>query len=149
MHPTFELPPQLDAVDDVVQALRAEVEPVLGSLQAMAFEVAVSEALTNIVAHGHTGVASGADAGVISIQLSKQGAVVRLDIRDQGQPGPSDLYERAPSLDDIDMMQESGRGLALIRHHCDAVTYTPSADGNLLVLSFRSTHENSFDGGPR
>ena len=59
MHATFDLSPQLDDVDKVVQVLRAEVEPAIGVQQALAFEVAVSEALTNIVVHGYKGDVDG------------------------------------------------------------------------------------------
>ena len=84
-----------------------------------------------------------------SIQLSMGGHVVQLTIRDHGRLGPSDLYENVPSLDEIDIMQESGRGLVLIRHHTDTVTYTPALDGNRLVLTFRPSSRPLPDGGLR
>ncbi|QBY01236.1 ATP-binding protein [Rhodophyticola sp. CCM32] len=133
MHHSFDLPPQLDEVDKAVQALRALVEPVLEPEQASCFEVAVSEALTNIVVHGYEGIQGGK---TVSVQLDTDGQVLRLTIIDHGTPGPADLFETGPSLDEIDFMEESGRGLALIRHHADAVAYTPSVDGNRLILTF-------------
>ncbi len=133
MKHAFKLPPQLGDVDEAVQALRALVEPVQGNQSAVAFEVAVSEALTNIVVHGYEGRANGSS---ISITLSVTASALELTIIDQAKPAPAHLYERAPLLDEIDFMQESGRGLALIRHHTDKVSYSPSSAGNKLVLTF-------------
>ena len=133
MEHTFDVLPQLDKVDETVQALRVLAEPLIGPQHAVAFEVAVSEAVTNVVVHGYDGNAE----GDISVSLTANSSEVEVRIRDHGTPGPKDLFDRAPPLDEIDFMQESGRGLALIRHHSDAVTYTPSTDGNLLVLWFR------------
>lgn len=133
MQASFDMSAALHHVDAMVQALRAQVEPALGVQQALAFEGAVSEALTNIVVHGYKGTVGG--AGIL-IELSTDGQGAQLTVRDQGRPGPSDLYETGPDLDKIDILEESGRGLALIRHHADTVNYTPSSDGNLLVLTF-------------
>lgn len=138
MQHTFDLPPQLDDVDKVVQALRAVAEPVLGSQTAVAFEVAVSEALTNIVVHGYKGQDDGQD---IAIHLSSNQDALQVILVDHGTPGPENLFDEGPDLHEIDFMQESGRGLALIRHYADAVTYTPSPNGNQLILRFNVGHE--------
>lgn len=133
MQHDFELLPRLDKVDETTQALRVLVEPVIGPQQAVAFEVAVAEALTNVVVHGYDGMA---DDSSISINLTTSPTELRIQILDHGTPGPADLYDKAPPLDEIDFMQESGRGLALVRHHSDKAIYTPSAKGNQLVLLF-------------
>lgn len=129
-----QMPPQLDAVDPVVKALHAAVASVLDAEAAFGFEVAASEALTNIVVHGYAQIEGGGD---ISLSLCAEAQGVSLDIRDRGIPGPYDLYSRAATPESIDVMAESGRGLALIRHLADDIAYFPSAAGNRLVLTFR------------
>lgn len=138
MQHTFDLSPQLDGVDKVVQALRAMAEPILGSQTAVAFEVAVSEALTNIVVHGYKGRDGGQD---ITIHLSSNPDALQVTLVDHGTPGPENLFDQGPDLHEIDFMQESGRGLALIRHHADAVSYTPSPNGNQLILKFNVVND--------
>lgn len=128
-----ELLPRLDKVDETVQSLRVVVEPLIGPQQAVAFEVAVSEALTNVVVHGYHGSDEG---GRISINLMASPTELQVRISDHGTPGPADLFDQVSPLDEIDFMQENGRGLSLIRHHADKAIYTPSTNGNQLILRF-------------
>ena len=132
MHASFEMPPEVGAIDPTVRSIRAAADPWLASDTVHGLEVALSEALTNIVAHGY----GGGGSARVRIDMTVEETVVRLELVDGGQSGPADLYETAPKLDEIDILAESGRGRALIRHFATDVDYRPAEGANRLTLTF-------------
>ena len=136
MHASFEMPPEAGAIDPTVRSIRAAAAPWLGADGADGLELAISEALTNVVAHGYAAAEASAR---VHIGMTVEEAVIRVEIVDGGQPGPADLYESAPALDEIDLLAESGRGRALIRHFATTVHYDPARGANRLTLTFART----------
>jgi anti-sigma regulatory factor (Ser/Thr protein kinase) len=124
--------PEAGAIDPTVRSIRAAAAPWLGADGADGLEVALSEALTNVVVHGYAAEAP----AKVRIGMTVEEAVIRIEIVDGGQPGPADLYESAPALDEIDLLEESGRGRALIRHFATTVHYRPAQGANRLTLTF-------------
>jgi serine/threonine-protein kinase RsbW len=128
----FSMPARIDAVDPMALALKAEATAYLSPEKLMAFEIAVVEALTNIVVHG----AARLSVPEVSVAFAADAEAVRLEITDAGPPAPAGVYDQAPSLDDIDIMAESGRGISLILACADAVHYSRQAGINHLQLVF-------------
>jgi anti-sigma regulatory factor (Ser/Thr protein kinase) len=91
-----------------------------------AWSLAVYEAGTNIVMHGHDG---GAPAS-FSLRIDPGLESVAFELEDCGRP--NERWGHAPQASDED---EHGRGLAIIRHVMDEATYLCGPDGrNVLRL---------------
>lgn len=119
------------SLDRAVLALRARAAAVLCEDKLTCFEIAVAEALTNIVQHAY-----GQKPGQwIEVEYVEDSQSVAIILKDQGKPVPDDLVEAAAALPDA--FEESGRGLALIRACSDRIHYTRSANGNALKLEFQ------------
>lgn len=123
------IPPVLEEVDVLGSRLRDAAAPFLAEDRLFAFEIALVEALTNIIRHGGL---SAEDA--VEVRLSETAGVVELEIRDTGPAPPADLFT-APRPDS-DPMAESGRGIALILSCADAVRLSRDGKVNRLVLRF-------------
>lgn len=134
-----QMRPELSEVDAMVAALIDAARPALSEVKLAAFEIAMAEALTNAVRYG---VAAGAEATdlaalpPIEVTLSHQPRGVVVEIIDAGDQGPDDLYADVVAPEAIDLMAESGRGLSLIRHCTDDLSFEPAAGHNRLVLIF-------------
>ncbi|MEZ5776783.1 MAG: ATP-binding protein [Paracoccaceae bacterium] len=97
-------------------------------------ELALAEALNNIVEHGY----AGANAGSIELRLGCDGSALRCEIADEGEPMPDlALPEgRMPALSgDPACLPEGGWGWALIRTLASDLTYRRERSFN--HLSFR------------
>lgn len=128
----FSLPVRLDAVDDLVVTLKAGAEAALPDDRLMAMEIALTEALTNTVRHGCAEL----PGATITVTLAIDPEAVSVLIEDDGRPAPAGLFDAGPALDDIDLMAESGRGIALILACSDGVDYRHEAGRNRLSLRF-------------
>lgn len=122
----FRMPVELEAIDRIAPKLRDAAAAHLPEDRLIALEIALVEALSNIVRHGHP-------AGEVEIAL-RLGAGVEVEIVDVGNPIPPGLLEaEAPD----DPLAESGRGLALIRTCADDLRYESGEGRNRLTLTFR------------
>jgi serine/threonine-protein kinase RsbW len=129
---SFQMPNLLDDVDPMVMALAAKVGSVLAMEARFRFEVAISEALTNLVVHAKTDLA---DAVInISLRLGKDN--VSIEIFDPTGAAPFDIRDHAQDLSQVAQTHEGGRGLGLIMECADSVEYGPSANQNRLKLTF-------------
>lgn len=128
----FNMANKLQAVDPMVLALSAAVENVLPKEAKMKFDICVIEALTNIVEHAQTSDVEQA----INIHLTSDEEGVSVEIFDPVGASAFDLREHASDLSSIDVMAESGRGLALIRNCADRVEYGAVNGRNRLSMSF-------------
>lgn len=127
----------LEDVDRLVLSLKADVCAQAGALVAARFEICTAEALANIVKHA-TPISG---AGGIDVDLTLGPDAVTIEIFDPQGATPFDLRDHAPSLNDVDPLAESGRGLGLIMQCADAVEYGPADGRNKLTLTFRNTPE--------
>lgn len=126
------IPPNLAEVDALAPRLTAQAEPFLPGDRLPAFEIAVVEALTNVIRHG--GLRSGQTIGV-ALHRTPDG--IEATITDEGPALPDDLFIRPrPEDDDSDPLAESGRGIGLILMCADGVTVTREGGCNRLVLRF-------------
>ncbi|WOI57438.1 ATP-binding protein [Palleronia sp. LCG004] len=132
MRRAFEMPATIDAVDPTVVSLKAVAAGYLSDDKLAAFEIALCEALVNVVEHAF----DGAGTGAITVEFEAGSDTVALVVSDMGRPAPPDLFQNAPALEAIDTMAESGRGLSLIGHLADGVSYRSSDGTNRLTLEF-------------
>lgn len=130
---TYDMANEIDAIDPVVLALRADVCGVLSDAARFRFELCVTEALTNLVTHA----ATPANDANIKITLTLQTGTAVIEIFDPIGAAPFDLRAHATEISQIDTMAEGGRGLALIMQCADTVTYGPQGTQHALCLTFR------------
>jgi serine/threonine-protein kinase RsbW len=137
MRLSFDMPARLEAIDAMVDNLRRAAEPFLSAEELFGFEVAVSEAVTNVVKHAY----GGTEASPARVDLTVVGdsSTITVELLDHGKPGPSDMFAKLPKLEDIDIFAEHGRGLALIQHYSDQADYTVTPQGNRLRLRFKAS----------
>ncbi len=133
MRLVLEMPPRLGEVDQIVTSLCRGLAGTLPQDKLSGLEIAVTEALANAVTHGDA--ASGADP--IRVIASAGPAEVRIEIIDAGRQGPEDLYQGVGDIGDVDPLAENGRGLSLICHFVDGVTFEPGDGANRLELLFQ------------
>lgn len=120
------IPARLEEVDNLGPRLTAAAAPVLTADRLFALELAVVEALTNIIRHGAP--------GSIDLVMRHGPDGVEVVLSDDGPAPPADLFTaaRAPQ----DPLAESGRGLGLILACADGVTLTRDGARNVLSLRF-------------
>lgn len=128
----FSMAARIDDVDAMGLQLKAAAAPMLSEDRLIAFEIAVIEALTNVVLHALRGVPD----ATIDIDVSGENGKVQVEIRDHGRPAPPDLFDSVGALDEVDAMAESGRGVALILTCADEVNYQSKDGLNRLSLCF-------------
>ncbi|MCC7361601.1 MAG: ATP-binding protein [Anaerolineales bacterium] len=95
-------------------------------------QLAVDEAVTNIIEHGYGGEGRG-DIDLSCLGEPEQGQLT-ITISDQAKPfNPASIPE--PTLNvPLEDMQIGGLGLYFMRQVMDAVEFKHTADGNQLVL---------------
>lgn len=128
----YHMANHLDRVDDMVLALRSEVEAVLPMEALFRFELAVSEALTNLAKHARPAN----EAAQVHMALTTQTDRAEITICDPEGAEPFDVVAAAPDLSNVDLMAEDGRGLGLIMTCADDVTYGRNDQCNGLTLTF-------------
>ena len=121
----------LEDVDGLSRSLADLARACLPAERLVGLEIAVAEALNNVVLHGYKG-----RDGIISAALVIRETAVTVEIRDRGQRVPEGALAAARSLDDLDPLAESGRGLGLIVGLSDRLDYAAGTEGNRLTLEF-------------
>ena len=125
----------LEAVHAVAQEIRRISEESIGSDGANDVEVAVVEALTNLVKHGYPEA-----PGDIEIAASGDKGLVIVDIFDTGKTIPEEILARAGSgrfefdPKDVDGLFEGGMGLSIIFMTMDTVDYGSQDGRNRMHL---------------
>ncbi|WP_207101899.1 ATP-binding protein [Paracoccus shandongensis] len=127
----FPVKGRLDAVDAAMASVCAFVGDALPAEDLIRLEIALTEALTNIVLHG--GLPPGAGIGV---SVRKDAPGITVEIRDPGRPVPVALFRAARDPAAIDPLEESGRGIPLIVALSDTLDYDSRDGVNRLVLRF-------------
>ncbi|MFC0199413.1 ATP-binding protein [Paracoccus rhizosphaerae] len=121
----------LEAVDTAMAdlcAFAADALPIEGMIR---LEIAVTEAMTNIVLHGDLPAES-----TIDLLVRKAPEQVDVEIRDPGPPIPPNLLQSSPDIADVDPLEESGRGIPLIKALSDALDYRSAGRSNCMTLRF-------------
>jgi serine/threonine-protein kinase RsbW len=129
----------LEAIGPVSEDVRALAGRTLGEEGAGDVELALVEAVTNVVRHGY-----GPQGGPIRIEASQvpEGLVVR--IFDWGRPIPGEALAGAGlsrfdfDPDDLDAIPSGGMGLSLITAVMDDVSYRSDDGQNILTLLRRA-----------
>jgi serine/threonine-protein kinase RsbW len=126
----------LGAVAPVAEAVRALARPVLGEDGAGDLELALVEAVTNVIRHGY-----GPEGGPVKVEASAEpGEGVTLRIRDWGRPIPGEALSGAGfhrfdfDPEDLDAIPAGGLGLSLIAAVMDDVAYRSDEGQNMLTL---------------
>ncbi len=126
----------LDKVVLLARAVRALCTGVLPPEDADAVELALVEAVNNVIRHGYAG-RPGEDVEV-GVALHPDRVVV--EVVDHAQPMDGALVEAASAARfdfdpaDLDAVPESGMGLALIRMSMDEVEYRAEGGANRLRM---------------
>ena len=131
------VPATLAEVAQATQQLRALLPDWLSDGERDAIELALAEALTNIVQHGF-----GKDRGQPErLRVRERDAAVEIDLWDQGRPIPRERLRNADAsttfqFDPTDLagLPEGGMGLALIKSAFHEVRYGSRDGTNRLHL---------------
>jgi serine/threonine-protein kinase RsbW len=133
----LHIPARMDCIGLLGTAVRAvSLQAGLTLERSEQMELAVIEAITNIIRHGVPHQPDSAiDVHVIAFEH-----LLEYQIADQGQPIPATLLE-PPDRDvfnydnmQLDELPEGGLGMALIRSIADEMEYHSGAEGNLMTL---------------
>lgn len=126
----------LEALAPVAQAVRTLAEAVLGPEGAGDVELALVEALTNVVRHGY-----GPEGGPMKLEaMTGAGIGVIFRIHDWGRPIPGEALAQAGlsrfdfDPEDLDSIPAGGMGLSLITAVMDDVGYRSDGGQNVLTL---------------
>lgn len=133
----FQLRLSLEAADELVVALCAEVESHLSAMAVVRFEICLAEALANLVIHADVDDTT----KLAEVQLTMVPDGVEITVLDPIGTKPFDLRQHAKHLSELSPMAESGRGLGLILECSDGVEHQFSDQRNKLSLSFRNRQE--------
>jgi serine/threonine-protein kinase RsbW len=125
----------LEAVGPVAEAVRALALPVLGEEGAGDLELALTEAVTNVIRHGY-----GPEGGPVRVEAEVQGRQMRICIFDWGRQVPGEALAGAGlhrfdfDPEDIEGLPAGGMGLSLITVLMDEVSYRTDLGQNRLTL---------------
>jgi serine/threonine-protein kinase RsbW len=128
----------LEDVDKLVMSIKAEVCMALDRHALLRCEIAVSEVLTNIIAHA----GSNARDACIDLFVTEDLDAVVIEIFDPAGTDRFDPRDHAVDLHAVDPLAESGRGLGLIHKCVDAIEYGAVDGRNRLALTFFKGGEN-------
>lgn len=122
-----EMPTRLRCIDDVREwALAHGRDAGLDEEALFAIQIAVSEALSNVVRHSFRGEGH----HHVPVALDIDDAEVRVVIRDRGEPFDATRYRRP----DLDEPGTGGYGIHLIHEVMDDVIRENTHDGTLITL---------------
>lgn len=100
-----------------------------------ALELALVEAMTNVVRHGYAGL----PRGTFRLRLARFGAILSASLADRGLPFDPRAVASPPEPDphDPSTWPEGGFGLPLIRSAADEISYESKGGENVLTLTLR------------
>ena len=131
----FSLPATLEEVARATQRVRAALPAWLAEAERDAVEIAVAEALTNVVEHGYAG-----GPGEIHVKVADRPGALEVELFDRGRPIPGRVLEEADNttfdFDPTDLagLPEGGMGLPLIKAAFHEVRYRRRSGVNRLQL---------------
>lgn len=95
-------------------------------------ELAVEEAVTNICSYAYE-----IPPGEVSVRISREAEVVRIELIDAGVPFDPLTMEEPDIRSELENREIGGLGIFLIRRMLDEVHYTRKGDLNILSLAVR------------
>lgn len=96
--------------------------------------ISLSEAVNNAIMHGNRGDI----AKTVTIVLEERKNELRIEVSDEG--AGFEPEEVADPTDPENLLEESGRGLLIIRHLMDDVIVTPTEHGTTVELIKKYTN---------
>ena len=123
----------MDTIPDIVGFV-SETASVMGvhPKRVMHLELAVEEAAVNICSYAYE-----IPPGEVTIRISRETEVVRIELVDTGVP-IDPLAADAPDIkSELENREVGGLGIFLIRRMLDEVHYSRSGDRNILSLAVR------------
>jgi serine/threonine-protein kinase RsbW len=127
----------LDTVKLIARAVRAICQDRLDTDELDAVEMALVEAVTNVIKHGYHGKSD--ESLAVGVALHQDRIVI--EVEDTATPLDPSLLEQ-PTGDrftfdhgDIEALPEGGMGIALIQMSMDDVTYVRDGQRNLLRMT--------------
>lgn len=128
---------QLESSLDSVDAAEEKVSSLLAEMgfqeeESFRFGYAVREALVNAVVHGNRYSANKR----VHFLVTRDGPAVEVRIRDEGEG--FEVRTQADPLAEENLLNQSGRGLTLIRAFVDEFSVGPAADGGTLAVLRKS-----------
>jgi serine/threonine-protein kinase RsbW len=128
---SVRVPARLESIRGVVQvAMEAAQQAGLGDEAAFHCHVALDEACVNIIEHAYGNTLTG-EMDVEVVASDGECVIALTDYGRSYDPGSVPLPPIGTRLEDV---QPGGLGLLLMRSFMDATYYTPSANGNRLVM---------------
>jgi anti-sigma regulatory factor (Ser/Thr protein kinase) len=127
----------LHAIAPVALAVKSYADTVLDEDGAAAVELALVEVLTNAIKHGSV---RGRATGRIAVSADLDGRKLVVEVSDSVPVAPEALLEKARenrvevTVDDIALLEESGRGLSIIVLTMDEVTLHTDHDHYVLRM---------------
>lgn len=122
----FTYPSTVETADVVLDDLnQITSENSLEETLSRALSLAVSEAFTNAVIHGNR---QNPDK-TINLRVQVNDKQVTADIIDEGEGGVERINSKTPSS----LLDESGRGIDLIRYYADSSDFEETSSGGLKV----------------
>ncbi len=126
-----KFPASIDAIEQVAMLLEERMEQAdVPMMEAARIQLAVEEAVTNVVNHGY----KGRECGEVSVRVENHGRDIRITIRDQGHPFDPTSIPPADVTADLEHRRIGGLGVHLIRSVMDSVSYSRIGDENRLIL---------------
>jgi serine/threonine-protein kinase RsbW len=130
------MPTELAAIDDARRWASGHARDAgLDDVAISEVELAMTEALANVIGHSYEGRPD--EAVLLSLDIDE--ARLALGIRDGGQPFEPESYQPP----DLDQPAEGGYGVFLIEELMDEFSRRPLQDGSTLVELVRYRKEQS------
>lgn len=124
------VPATIDAIEQVAVFLEEKMEVAgVPMMDATRIQLAVEEAVTNVVTHGYEG-----EPGDVTIELGISEEQITITISDSGPAFDPTKIPPADTMADLDHRNIGGLGVHLIRSVMNDVSYSRSGDENRLVL---------------
>ena len=125
-----DFPASIDAIEEVAIFLEQTLEQAgVPMLEAARIQLAVEEAVTNVINHGYKG-----GEGNFSLQCDSTTDTIAITIIDTGQAFDPTKIPPADVTADLDHRNIGGLGVHLIRSVMDSVSYSRDENENRLTL---------------
>jgi anti-anti-sigma factor len=115
----------------------------MGERDVFAVQMAVDEAVTNIMTHGYADQPD----GNLHLACWQEGDDLVIEIRDRGRPFDPDEVPEPDLHTPLEDRQEGGLGIFLMRRMMDRVEFTREGDDNVLTMARHCTPRAGFVAG--